>query len=69
MSEAKEFKWSIRAIAANRKQSIESLAEDAGIEPNHLRYVSNGRSTMSAKDLLKLSALTGVSPFSIETDY
>lgn len=64
-----EIKWSIRAIAANRKQSVEALATDAGIEPSHLRNVSNGRAIMMAKELLALSKLTGVHPYNIETEY
>ena len=64
-----EIKWSIRALAANRKQSVEALANEAGIEPTHLRSVSSGRANMSAKELIALAKLTGVHPFNIETEY
>lgn len=64
-----EIKWSIRAIAANRKQSIEALAEDAGIDPARLRNVSSGRAYLLARELLAISKLTGVPPFNIETEY
>ena len=64
----KEIKWNVRALAANRKQSIETLANDAGINPQHLKDVSTGRVKMSADDLIRLSATTGISPFSIQTD-
>lgn len=64
-----EIKWNVRALAANRKQSIEALAKDAGIDPVHLRNVSNGRAAMLARELLALSTLTGVHPFNIETEY
>lgn len=64
-----EIKWNVRALAANRKQSIEALADDAGIDPAHLRNVSTGRAVMYARELLALSVLTGVPPFNIETEY
>lgn len=62
-----EVKWNVKALAANRKQTIKELAIDAGIDPQHLAYVSTGRVKMSTDDLLRLAKLTGVSPFEIQT--
>ena len=59
-------KWNILALAANERLSVEKLAEKCEIEPIHLRSVSNGRATMTARDLIHLAKGTGVSPFSIQ---
>lgn len=60
------IKLTVRALAAQMKLSIEALAEKADIDPNHLKSVSAGRATMTAKDLVSLSKVTGISPFNIE---
>lgn len=50
------------------KISIEELAKRADIDPNHLKSVSSGRTTMTARDLIQLSIVTGVSPSNIQID-
>ena len=50
----------VRALAANMKISIETLAERCGIEKNHLRQVSAGNVDMTAYDIKALSKVTGV---------
>lgn len=60
------IKLTVRALAAQMKLSIEALAEKAEIDPSHLKSVSAGRATMTAKDLVQLSKVTGISPFNIE---
>lgn len=60
------LKLNIRALAANKKVSIEQLAIEAGLDPSHLKSVSSGRATMTATDIINLSLVTGVSPFNIE---
>ena len=52
--------FSVRALAANMKISIETLADMCGIERNHLKQVSAGNVEMSAFDLKQLSKVTGV---------
>lgn len=61
-------KWNVKALAASRKQTIKELAIEAGIDPQHLAYVSIGRVKMSTDDLLRLAKTTGVSPFEIQTN-
>lgn len=58
----------IKSLAAMKDMSIEKLAEEADIDPNHLQQVSCGRIKMSARDLINLAKATGVSPFNIKID-
>lgn len=67
MQDGEAIKMNVRALAANKKISIEELAALAGIDAGHLKSVSSGRATMTADDILKLSAATKVSPFNIDT--
>lgn len=60
------IKLNVRALAAMLKISIEELAKLADIEPNHLKAVSAGRATMTARDLIQLSGITGVSVHNID---
>ncbi len=53
-------KLNIRALAAMKKMSIENLAKEAGISPDHLLNVSAGRVVFTATDLAKLVKATGV---------
>lgn len=62
------IKLNVRALAAMLKVSIEELAKMADIEPNHLKAVSAGRTTMTARDLIQLSGITGVSVYHIEIE-
>lgn len=55
-----ELKLNVKALAAMKNMSIEELAKAAGINPNHLREVSRGRTQMSAADLAKLAEATDV---------
>ena len=64
-----EIKWSVKAIAANRNQSIEALAIDAGLNPVHLRNVCSGRATMLAKELVEIATLAQVDPLKIVIEY
>lgn len=66
--EETNIKLSIRALAANENLSVEALAEKCGLDPAHLRNVTLGRATMTAKELIGLSEGTGVSPFGIRID-
>lgn len=61
-----EIKMNVRALAANMKISIDKLAELAGINAQHLKDVSSGRTTMTARDLIKLAQVTNVSPYNID---
>lgn len=60
------IKLSIRALAANENLSVEKLAEKCDLDPAHLRNVSLGRATMTAKELVNLSIGCNVSPFMIQ---
>ncbi len=53
-------KLNIRALAAMKKISINALAVEAGISPDHLQNVSAGRATFTATDLARLVKVTGV---------
>ncbi len=50
----------IKALAAMLNMNIEELSEKCGIDYNHLKQVSAGRVKMTADDLKRLSAFTGV---------
>ncbi|MBR2555074.1 MAG: helix-turn-helix transcriptional regulator [Aeriscardovia sp.] len=63
-----EVKLNIRSLAAMKKISIETLAKESGISPDHLLNVSAGRSTFTAMDLAKLVAYTGVPVEHINVD-
>jgi len=54
------IKLSIRAIAANKKISIEELAKRCDINPNHLKQVSAGNTKMLAEDVMKIATYTGI---------
>lgn len=60
------IKLSVKAIAANENLSIEKLAEKCELDPVHLRSVSLGRATMSAKEIMTIAAVTGISPYNIK---
>lgn len=62
--EDKQF--NIRMLAAYMKVSIEKLAEMANISQQHLKNVSAGRTKMTADDIIKLSAATGIPAKNIE---
>lgn len=59
------IKLSIRALAANENLSVEKLAEKCNLDPGHLRNVSLGRATMTAKELIYLANGCNVSPYMI----
>lgn len=61
-----EVKFNIRMLAAYMKMSTEELAEKAGINVTHLRNVSAGRVKITADDIVKLSAFTGIPVTNIE---
>lgn len=65
-TEEKVVMLSVRALAANEKVSVEKLAEMCELDPVHLRNVSLGRAEMSAKEIIHLATVTGVSPFQIK---
>lgn len=63
-----EYTLSIKAIAANMGVTIGELADNAGIDPNHLYEVSAGRAKMTADDILKLANISGLPPKNIRVD-
>lgn len=60
------IKWTIRMLAAYMKESIEDMAEHAGLDGAHLKSVSSGRATMTAEDLQKLARYTGIDPLKFQ---
>ena len=66
MAEKEKKKYTVKAIAAVMDTTIEGLADQAGIAFDHLKGVSCGRLRMTADDLLKLSAVSGIDPFDIK---
>lgn len=53
-------KLTVKAIAAMRGQKVKAFALDAGIGVKHLYNVSAGSATLTAFDLQKICALTGL---------
>lgn len=68
MTETK-FIMNIKALASMMNMSIDALAELAEIKGQHLKDVSAGRATMTAKDLRNLSRVTGVPCEQIQIEY
>ena len=60
-------KKTIKDIAEKMHMTVEQLAEKAGIDPGHLKRVSEGRAKMTAEDLLKLAYRYEISVYDIET--
>lgn len=52
--------FDVKALASVKGMTIEELANACGIQVEHLRNVSCGRTKMSGDDLTKLSTFTGV---------
>lgn len=50
-----EIQLTIKALAGQMGESVESLAKHAGINPTHLKNVNLGITKMTADDLRKLS--------------
>lgn len=61
------IKFTVRMLAAYMRMSIEEMARQCSIEPAHLKQVSAGRVKMTAEDLQKLTAFTGIPAENIET--
>ncbi|WP_105303075.1 helix-turn-helix domain-containing protein [Anaerolactibacter massiliensis] len=55
-----DIKFSVKALAALKGMNLNELAEAANINQNHLKDLSAGRVRMTADDLKKLSAATGI---------
>ena len=62
-----DIKFTVKMLAAYMRMSIEKLAENAGIDVEHLSNVSCGRVKMTGDDLVKLSTFTGIPAKNIET--
>lgn len=58
--------FSVRMLAAYMRMSIEELARQCEINPDHLKQVSSGRLRMTADDIVKLSKTTGIPAERIE---
>ncbi len=63
-----DYTLSVKAIAANMSMTIGELADNAGIDQNHLYEVSAGRAKMTADDILKLAKISGLPPQNIRVD-
>ncbi len=59
-------KLNVKSLAAMLNITIEELAERAGLSKDHLKSVSSGRAIMTAKDIIRLSEVTGVSVSAIK---
>lgn len=68
MAEKKKLR-NLRSLAADGHESIASLAERAGINPDHLYAISCGRVRMTADDIMKISNATGVPEDEIQVEY
>lgn len=62
-----DIKFTVKMLAAYMRMSIEKLADNAGIDAEHLSNVSCGRVKMTGDDLVKLSNFTGIPAKNIET--
>lgn len=58
--EEKKVMFTVKMLAAYMKETIESLAEHAGINPPHLRNVTLGRARITGDDILKLAIYTKI---------
>lgn len=58
--------WSVKALAVLMNTTLTGLAEMCDMKSQHLKEISCGKIKMSAKDLLKLSEVTGIPCESIE---
>lgn len=63
------FVMNIKALASMMNTTIDGLAEIAGLNGQHLRDVSAGRVTMTARDLINLHKATNVPCEQIQIDY
>lgn len=63
-----DIMFSVKALASLMDMSVEDLAKECEINPNHLRAVQAGRATMTGTDLIKLSQFTKVPVENIKTD-
>jgi plasmid maintenance system antidote protein VapI len=61
-----DIMFSVRMLASYMKISIEELARNSGISADHLKNVSAKRTNMTADDIVKLSAYTGIPVENIE---
>lgn len=61
------MKTTVKDLAERMHMTVKELAEKAGIDPGHLKRVSEGRATMTAEDLIKLAYRYEISVYSIET--
>ena len=68
MSESK-YIMSIKTLANLMGTNIDGLGELTGIKGQHLKDVSSGRVTMTARDLIQLSKVTQVPCEQIQIDY
>ena len=68
MTEIKHI-MSIKTLANLMGTSIEGLGEMTGIKGQHLKDVSSGRVTMTARDLIQLSKVTQIPCEQIQIDY
>ena len=59
----------IKALAALMNTTITGLGEMSDIKGQHLKDVSAGRATMTARDLIQLSKVTGIPCEQIQIDY
>jgi plasmid maintenance system antidote protein VapI len=55
-----DIKFTVRMLTAYLGTNMDDLAERAGIGVDHLKNVSSGRAKMTADDIVKLSAVTGI---------
>lgn len=55
-----DIQLTVKAIAGQMNESIESLAKHCDINPIHLKNVSLGITRMTAEDLKKLSKYSGI---------
>lgn len=68
MTEVK-FIMNIKALASMMNTTIDGLADLADLNGQHLRDVSAGRVTMTARDLINLHKATNVPCEMIQIDY
>jgi transcriptional regulator with XRE-family HTH domain len=60
-------KKTVKDLADKMHMTVNQLAEKAGIDPGHLKRVSEGRAKMKAADLLQLAYKFNISIYDIET--
>lgn len=60
MIDIRDIKLNVKTLARYMDMSIQDMAKECEISPEHLKWVSLGKVKMTAEDMQKLSAFTEI---------